>query len=85
MTTIGIRELKQHTSLVLRRVREKGESVDITYHGEVIARLVPVKRSKPSAKKMAAIWSDWDQLAAEIGAKWSGEPSAVDAISEGRR
>jgi prevent-host-death family protein len=85
MSTIGIRELKANTSQILRRVREKGESIEITYHGEVIAQLVPVKRTKASRKKIDAFWSDWDQLAAEIGREWKGTPSAVEAVREGRR
>ena len=35
MAAIGIRELKQTTSKVLRRVRERGEEIDVTYRGEV--------------------------------------------------
>jgi prevent-host-death family protein len=38
MTTAGIRELKQNTSKILRRVREEGETIEITYHGETVAR-----------------------------------------------
>lgn len=33
MVTVGVRELKQETSQILRRVREEGEIVEITYHG----------------------------------------------------
>ena len=69
MLTVGIRELKQHTSKLLRRVREDGVSIEITYHGNVVARLVPV--SPPAAgKDMEAVWADLDQLTAEIGARW---------------
>ena len=42
MGEVGIRELKQRTSEVLRRVRQRRESVDITYRGRVVSRLVPV-------------------------------------------
>ena len=84
MLTVGIRELKQHTSRLLRRVREDGVSIEITYHGDVIARLVPV--SPPTAAEdVAAVWADLDQLTAEIGALWPAGLSAVEAIAEGRR
>jgi len=85
MVTIGIRELKQQASKVLRRVREKGETIEITYRGEAIARLVPVKPPLPSKEKMEATWADLDQLTAEINAKWPEGVSAVDAIREVRR
>ena len=85
MSVIGIHDLKAHTSQILRRVREQGETIDVIYRGEVVAQLIPAKRPKPSAEELDAIWSDWDQLAQEIGRHWTGEPSAVEAISEGRR
>ena len=43
MREVGVRELKQHTSEVLRRVRESKEVIAITRWGQVIARLVPVE------------------------------------------
>jgi prevent-host-death family protein len=85
MITVGIRELKQQTSKILRRVREEGEIIEITYHGEVIARLVPVNPPAPSNEEMSATWADLDQLTAEISAKWPEGVSAVEAVREGRR
>ena len=41
MEQIAIRELNQHTSRVLARVRA-GETVEVTDRGEPIARLVPI-------------------------------------------
>ncbi|MBO0841736.1 MAG: type II toxin-antitoxin system Phd/YefM family antitoxin [Nocardioides sp.] len=40
MRTIGITELNQQTSRVLREV-QAGERIDVTMHGRVVARLVP--------------------------------------------
>jgi len=42
MTTIPIRTLNQDTAGVLARV-ENGESVGITRHGRLVARIVPVQ------------------------------------------
>jgi len=85
MVTIGVRELKQQTSKILRRVREKGETIEITYHGKSIARLVPVKPPVPPTEQMAAILADLDQLSAEISANWPEGVSAQDAINDVRR
>jgi prevent-host-death family protein len=41
MTTIGVRELRQHASRWLARVRA-GESITVTDRGTPIARLVPL-------------------------------------------
>ncbi len=83
--SIGIRELKERATAVVREVHEKGVAVDITYRGQVVAQLVPVRPPKQSAREVAAIWADLDQLAAEIGAAWPSGLSAADAVHEERR
>jgi len=85
MASVGIRELKQQTSAVLRRVREGGEELEVTLRGRVIARLVPVVRTKASQRRVRSAWSDIDRLAAEIGARWPRGVSATRAVREARR
>ena len=82
MVTVGIRELKQQASELVRLVRETGNEVQVTYHGEVVALLIPVKSAR---KDDANAWAKLDHLAAEIGARWPKGVSAVDAVSEARR
>lgn len=84
MATIGVRELKQHTSQILRRVRERGEEVEVTHHGRVVARLVPVAAPRPR-RRASAPWSTLDRVAREIGARWPKGWSAAKAVREGRR
>ncbi len=83
--SIGIRELKEHATEIVRQVREKGVAVQITYRGQVVAQLLPVRPPKQSAKEVAAVWTDLDELAAEIGASWPSGVSAAEAVREGRR
>ena len=85
MPDVGIRELKANTSEIVRRVRERGEIIDITYHGEVVARLVPVQAPLPLEDEIAALLVNLDQLAAEIGAAWPEGVSALDAVQDARR
>lgn len=85
MTEVGVRELKAQASELIRRIRERGEVIDITYHGEVVARLVPVAPPTLPPDEIAALLTDLDQLAAEIGANWPDDVSAVDAIRQARR
>ena len=85
VASVGIRELKQHTSAVLRRVREHGEELEVTFRGHVIARLVPVVRTKASERTARSAWSDIDRLAEEIGARWPKGVSATRAVRETRR
>jgi antitoxin (DNA-binding transcriptional repressor) of toxin-antitoxin stability system len=44
MAQVGIRELKQNTSAVIRRVIG-GEVMDVTDHGHLVARIVPLHPS----------------------------------------
>jgi prevent-host-death family protein len=45
--TVGLRDLRHHTSEVLARVRH-GETIDVTEHGRLIARIVPVGERQPT-------------------------------------
>jgi len=45
MDRIGIRELKQRASAIVKRVAE-GETVEITDYGHPVARLVPVRAGR---------------------------------------
>jgi prevent-host-death family protein len=42
--SVGVRELRQDASAILRRVKA-GEVVEVTEHGNPIARLVPIGNS----------------------------------------
>lgn len=53
MTTVGIRELRQRASELLRLV-ERGETVEITDRGRPVALLTPVPGGSPLEQLMAA-------------------------------
>ena len=84
MITVGVRELKQQASELVRLVRETGSQVQVTYRGKVVALLIPVERSREPEQEAQA-WMELDRLAAEIGARWPAGISAEQAVSEGRR
>jgi prevent-host-death family protein len=85
MGVVGIRELKARASQVIRRVRERGEEIEVTHHGKVVARLVPVSRSTVRNRTSASAWSTLDRVAREIAATWPKGHSATAAVREGRR
>jgi prevent-host-death family protein len=68
MKTLGIRELTERINEILRMVEEDGETFEVTNHGEVIARLVPVIRSSHPAPEQPSedAWTHLDRLAGEI-------------------
>jgi len=82
MVTVGVRELKQQTSELIRRVRESGDEIRVTYHGKVVAHILPVA---PDLEETGRAWDDLDRLAKEIGKRWPEGVSAAQAVSEGRR
>jgi prevent-host-death family protein len=82
MVTVGVRELKQQASELIRQVREDGLEFQVTYRGEVVALVVPVK--KPRQTGVEDAWDQLDVLAAEIGARWPEGVTSVEAAAEGR-
>ncbi len=84
MVTVGVRELKQQASELVRLVRETGSQVQVTHRGKIVALLVPVAplKNKEGEKRS---WANLDELAAEIGARWPKGESATQAVAEGRR
>ncbi len=53
MNTVGLRELRQDASELVRRV-ERGEEIEITVSGRLAARLVPASQKR---------WQSWDDIA----------------------
>jgi prevent-host-death family protein len=53
MASVGIRELKQNASAVIRRVKA-GESVEVTEHGQPVALLVPIPETNDLIERLIA-------------------------------
>jgi len=53
MTSVGVRELRQRASELLRLV-EQGETIEITDRGRPVARLGPVPEGTPLQQMQAA-------------------------------
>ncbi len=53
MTSVGIRELRQHASELLRQV-EQGETIEITDRGRPVAVLAPLPDPGPSERLRAS-------------------------------
>ena len=85
MGEIGIRELKQRASEMLRQVREEHESFSVTYRGKVVAKLVPAMDPSADQEVASAIWPWMDDLSRAVSAHWPNGSSASEAVSEQRR
>ena len=84
MVTVGVRELKQRASELVRLVHETGIEVRVTHRSKVVALLIPVSPSKRNENENHS-WANLDTLAAEIGARWPKGVSAAETVSEARR
>ena len=85
MRVIGVRELKANISDILRQVEEEGEVVEVTRHGHVIARLMPVEQLQSDQRDSNGTWTQLNELIREISTKWPEGVTAQNAINDVRR
>ncbi|HUX77771.1 MAG TPA: type II toxin-antitoxin system prevent-host-death family antitoxin [Anaerolineae bacterium] len=81
MAEVGVRELKNRASEIIRAVREEGAEYVITYRGQPVARLVPVIGEEDDEQA----WQELEWLSQEISAQWRSDKSAVELLTEMRR
>jgi prevent-host-death family protein len=72
MVSVGIRELRQRASEVLRRV-EAGETVEVTDRGRPVALLTPV----PQADGLERLRADGDATPPQASFETLAEPLAI--------
>jgi prevent-host-death family protein len=77
MATVGVRELRQRASELLRRV-EAGESIEITDRGRPIAMLTPL----PDGDPLERLRTSGDLAPATAGMDSLPEPLALPAGHE---
>jgi prevent-host-death family protein len=72
VATVGLRELRQDASELVRRV-EAGEEIEITVSGRLAARLVPAKPKQ---------WLSWEEIADVFRGRpdpdWNGDRDRID-------
>ena len=85
MIKIGVRELRQQATQILRRVQEEQEEYIITYRGRAVARLIPMKEEEQGRIEAQEVWAEMERLTEEVSARWPSDVSAVEAIREIRR
>jgi prevent-host-death family protein len=87
-TTIGVRELKNQTSRVIRAVREEMSEYVVTLRGEPVAVLRPL--TEEDAQRLRKVETDaalaeMKALAQEVASAWTSEKSGVELVAEQRR
>lgn len=92
MSLIGVRELREQTSEVIRRVREQRAEYVVTYQGRPVAVILPVDTERAEAEMVVASkkavlgdWERYERLAEEIRSAWPADVSTQDLIDAIRR
>ena len=85
---IGVRELKNHASRVIRAVREEMAEYVVTLRGEPVAVLRPLTEEEAQHLQQAGIdeaLAEMRTTAREVAAAWTSQKSGVELIAEQRR
>ena len=85
MPRVGIRELKNQTTKVIRNVRENQAEYVITYHGRPVAVLLPVDEEwleGETKRVIDDVRADLESLRQEISSSWRSEKTGVELVSE---
>jgi prevent-host-death family protein len=92
MPTIGVQELREQTSEVLRQVREAQAKYIITYQGKPVALLLPVQAEvvektmvEAEQRSVADGWETYARLAEELRRDWPADKSTQELMDEIRR
>ena len=92
MPLIGVRELRERTSEVIRQVREDRAEYVVTYQGRPVAIILPLDTRRAEAEMVRASksavlgnWERYERLAEEIRRAWPSGLSTQDSIDAVRR
>ena len=86
--TIGVRELKNHASRIVRAVREERVEYVITVRGKPVAMLRPLTDEDVQHLRQSEIeqaLAEMKTLAQQVAAAWKSPKSGVELVDEQRR
>jgi len=87
-TTVGVRELKNQASRIIRAVREDLSEYVVTLRGEPVAILRPLTEAEERRLRQVEIdaaLAEIRTLAQEVASAWTSDKSGVELIAEQRR
>ncbi len=85
---IGVRELKNNASKIVRAVREEGAEYVVTVHGEPVAVLRPLAEEQPHKyddAQVERLMNELNDMVTRVSKAWRSSLSAVEAVEEQRR
>lgn len=84
MRTVGVRELREKTAQILKEVSSKGEAIQVTHHGKVLAHLVPPPKTY-SPDEIRDIIERARELMGKIGERITEPTDSSTLMQEERR
>lgn len=92
MPMIGVRELREHTAEILRRLREENAEYIITYKGRPVALLLPLAQLQveeailqTGKPRVTSGWDHYARLAEELRQAWPEDQETRALLDEIRR
>ena len=92
MSLIGVRELREQASKVIRQVRKEGAEYVVTYPGRPVAIILPLDTERAEAeivqaskKAVPESWETFERLAKELRQVWPSDISTQDLMDAVRR
>ena len=88
MPKVGVRELKNNATQIVRAVREEHAQYVVTVNGEPVAVLRPYTAADESAQSLAEVdeyLARLDELGAAVTSAWRTQQTAAEAVTEQRR
>ncbi len=89
MPRVGVEELRDRTTQIMRDVSEHAAEYVVTVDGAPVAVLRPYAEAKhqpaPTDGEIDAWYKRFNELSARISALWPQGLSAADAVAEQRR
>jgi prevent-host-death family protein len=94
MARVGVRELKNQATEIIRNVRENRAEYIVTYHGQPVAVLLPVdeewleseaERAAQASEPGTDVWVELEAIRQEISREWKSRKTGVQLVSEQRR
>jgi len=92
MGVIGVRELRERASEVIRRVREEQAEYVVTHQGRPVAIILPLDAEQAEAlmveaskEAIAGAWDRYRRLAAEIRSSWPAGLATQELLDSVRR
>ncbi len=92
MPTIGVRELREHTTEVLRQVREQKAEYIVTHQGRPVALILPIDATaveeamvQAGKQSVAGGWETYARLLAQAQRDWPADQRTQDLLDDIRR